>query len=245
MPKKKVLKGREREHLLNELQKRYATQSARGQKLTYMRKKYSWIIVVEGAKLLKRFIDIVFSIIFLIVFSPLMLLIALLIKVYDGGAVFYITNRVGKWGKEFRFPKFRTMAMGADQMQDLLKSDHKDERAFKMKEDPRITPIGQWLRKTSLDELPQLWSILMGDMSLVGPRPPLPKEVALYNLDDRKRLEVTPGLTGIWQISGRSEIPFEKQVKLDLKYIESQSFWLDIKILIQTIPAVILGRGAY
>jgi lipopolysaccharide/colanic/teichoic acid biosynthesis glycosyltransferase len=114
-----------------------------------------------------------------------------------------------------------------------------------MKNDPRITWIGAILRKTSLDELPQLWCVLKGEMSLVGPRPPLPDEVARYTLAERRRLDIVPGMTGIWQVSGRADVPFERQVKLDVQYIQSQSFWLDFKILLKTIPAVIMGRGAY
>jgi lipopolysaccharide/colanic/teichoic acid biosynthesis glycosyltransferase len=114
-----------------------------------------------------------------------------------------------------------------------------------MRHDPRITPLGRLMRKTSLDELPQLWNVLKGDMSLVGPRPHLPEEVAQYTLAQRRRLDVKPGITCIWQVSGRSEIPFSKQVDLDLEYIESQSLWLDFKILLQTIPAVLAGKGAY
>lgn len=247
MSKHKILQGAERQRLLNELQQRYEASSSFSKRFVYLRKKYTWILVVEGAKLLKRFIDILFSFILLILFSPVFVLIALLVFACDRGPIFYVTNRVGRWGKEFRFPKFRTMKVGAELLQDELMpySEYKGGKAFKIKDDPRVTEIGRWLRRTSLDELPQLWSVLKGDMSLVGPRPPLPREVALYNLEERRRLEVNPGLTGIWQVSGRSEIPFEKQVKLDFQYIESQSFWLDVKILLQTIPAVILGKGAY
>jgi lipopolysaccharide/colanic/teichoic acid biosynthesis glycosyltransferase len=122
---------------------------------------------------------------------------------------------------------------------------HPEEKTFKIKRDPRITWIGRIIRKWSLDELPQLWCVLKGEMSLVGPRPPLPQEVEKYTLQERRRLDVRPGLTCIWQVSGRSEIPFSKQVALDVQYIESQSFWLDFKLLLKTIPAVILGRGAY
>lgn len=139
------------------------------------------------------------------------------------------------------------MVIDADQLKESLEpaKEFKDDVTFKIKKDPRVTRFGRFLRKTSLDELPQLWCVIKGDMSLVGPRPPLPSEVAKYTLEDRRRLDVLPGLTGIWQVSGRSDIPFEKQVKLDLQYIESQSIWLDIKILLKTIPAVLLGKGAY
>jgi lipopolysaccharide/colanic/teichoic acid biosynthesis glycosyltransferase len=114
-----------------------------------------------------------------------------------------------------------------------------------MKQDPRITPVGRIIRKFSIDELPQLWCVLKGDMSLVGPRPPVPKEVALYTLKDRRRLNTTPGITGLWQVSGRSEVAFPEMVELDVQYIQSQSFWLDLKILLKTIPAVLKGEGAY
>jgi lipopolysaccharide/colanic/teichoic acid biosynthesis glycosyltransferase len=116
---------------------------------------------------------------------------------------------------------------------------------FKMKRDPRITPIGRIIRKLSIDELPQLWLVVTGDLSLVGPRPPVPREVARYTLADRRRLSVKPGLTCIWQVTGRSEIPFERQVELDVEYIQSQSVWLDLRLLLKTVPAVLLGRGAY
>ncbi len=247
MKKPKILSSQERLRLLDELQKRYEGSVNFKQRIIYNRKRYTWIIVVEGAKLLKRCIDFVFSLILLILFSPLFLIISLLIKLQDGGPVFYVTNRVGKWGKEFAFPKFRSMRVDAEKMQEELTvfSKHKGGKIFKIQDDPRVTTLGRWLRKSSLDELPQLWCILKGEMSLVGPRPPLPKEVALYSLEERRRLEVIPGLTGIWQVSGRSEIPFEKQVQLDLQYIESQNFWLDFKILLKTIPAVIFGKGAY
>jgi len=135
--------------------------------------------------------------------------------------------------------------MNAEKIQQQLNSDHKEGVTFKMKHDPRITRIGRFIRKFSIDELPQLWCVFIGQMSLVGPRPPIPKEVALYTLSDRRRLDVIPGLTCIWQVSGRSDIPFPEQVKLDARYIESQSFWGDIKILMQTVPAVLFGKGAY
>lgn len=244
----KGLKQDERERLLKELSRRYDKDESWKNRFTFFRKKYVWIFVVGSAKFFKRAMDILFSLLGLIVLSPLFLLIAFLIKYHDGGPIFYVTNRVGKWGKEFRFPKFRSMVIGAEKMRDDLieSTKHKAKgKSFKMKRDPRLTPIGYVLRTTSIDELPQLWCVLRGDMSLVGPRPPLPKEVELYSLEERKRLDITPGLTCIWQVSGRSEVPFHKQVKLDAKYIESQSVWLDIKILLKTVPAVLFGRGAY
>jgi lipopolysaccharide/colanic/teichoic acid biosynthesis glycosyltransferase len=142
--------------------------------------------------------------------------------------------------------KFRSMCVDAEQrLQAILaKNHHATGVTFKAKDDPRVTKIGKWLRKFSIDEFPQFYNVLKGEMSLVGPRPPVPREVAMYTPGDRRRLEVTPGLTCFWQIGGRAEIDFPEQVRLDLQYIESQSLWLDLKILLRTVPAVLLGRGA-
>lgn len=243
----RLKKKPEKELLLEKLEKRYSQSPHPFFKLLYWRKKFSWWLIVGGTCLLKRLLDITVSAIMLIILSPLLLLTALLIKLFDRGPVFYVTTRVGLWGKEFQFPKFRTMIVNADCKLEQLKtqSDFPDSITFKMKHDPRITPIGKFLRKFSLDELPQLWCVLKGEMSLVGPRPPLPKEVELYTLKQRGRLDIKPGLTCFWQINGRSEIPFERQVGMDKEYIESQSFWLDLKLLIKTIPAIFFGRGAY
>lgn len=246
--KTKKLKKEERLELLEELTHRYDSSKSFKQRLIYYRKKYSWIFVVDSTKVLKRLADIFFSFFGLIILSPLFFIIALLIKLQDGGPIFYVQKRVGRWGREFNFPKFRTMILGAEKRQEELIAATKHRakgKSFKMKDDPRITFIGRILRKTSLDELPQLWCVLKGEMSLVGPRPPLPSEVRLYTMEERKRLDITPGLTCIWQVSGRSDIPFDKQVKMDLEYIESQSLWLDFKILLRTIPAIFFGKGAY
>jgi lipopolysaccharide/colanic/teichoic acid biosynthesis glycosyltransferase len=216
-------------------------------RLHFIRKKYAWIGVVGFARFIKRTLDILIAGYVLLMVLPLMALVAILIKLTDGGPVFFWQKRVGKWGKEFPFPKFRSMIDNAEAIKAsiLNQSDHQNSITFKMKRDPRITWIGRIIRKYSIDELPQLWSVLKGDMSIVGPRPPVPAEVSKYSLKDRRRLDVKPGLTCTWQISGRSDIPFEQQVKLDTEYIESQSLWLDIRILFKTIPAVISGRGAY
>lgn len=247
MSKRKVLKGAERNQLLDQLQQRYGTKQDWRHRWTYLRKKYFWLIIVGGAKTLKRILDLSVAAFLLLFLSPLLLLIGLLIKIQDNGPIFYVSTRVGKWGREFKFYKFRTMHVGADQMKENLLpyNEYKDSTTFKMKRDPRITCFGRFLRKTSLDELPQLWNVIKGDMSLVGPRPHLPNEVATYTLEERRRLDIKPGITCIWQVSGRSQIPFNQQVRLDLDYIESQSFWNDMKLLLKTIPAVILGRGAY
>ena len=163
------------------------------------------------------------------------------------GPIFFVQTRVGYFGRHFRFYKFRSMYQDAEKRKQALLAQNQsaDGVIFKMKHDPRITPIGRIIRKTSIDELPQFFNVLFGDMSLVGPRPPLPSEVQQYTLEDRKRLNVKPGLTCLWQIRGRSDIPFKEQVKLDKEYIQSNSLWQDLKILIQTIPAIISGKGAY
>jgi lipopolysaccharide/colanic/teichoic acid biosynthesis glycosyltransferase len=240
-----MLHGSERKRLLEALYKQYVEKD--GSKLTYKRKKYGWLFVISATKLLKRTLDIVLGSLGLIIFFPLMLLIAAAIKLSDRGPIFYISNRIGKWGREFRCAKFRTMQVDAENRkgQILELNIHPENPSFKAKEDPRTTPLGRFLRKLSLDELPQLYNVVRGEMSLVGPRPPLPSEVASYTLEERRRLDVTPGLTCIWQVSGRSDIPFAQQVQLDLQYIESQSLWLDCLLLLKTIPAVLFGRGAY
>lgn len=195
----------------------------------------------------KRGIDITASLAAILILSPFLAVFAFIIKRQDGGSILYTHTRVGKNGREFKFYKFRSMIRDADRLKDQLASlnQHADARTFKMKDDPRITPFGRILRRYSLDELPQFFNVLKGDMSLVGPRPPLPREVALYTPEDMRRLEVTPGLTCLWQIRGRGNLPFEEQVKLDVEYIERRSLLLDLEILAQTLPAVMSGRGAY
>ena len=195
---------------------------------------------------IKRGFDIVASATFLIVFSPLYLLIALLIRLEDRGKAMFTQTRVGRFGQEFKMYKFRSMCPNAEaQLKEVLaQNHHKEGVTFKIKDDPRLTRIGKWLRKSSLDELPQVWNVLKGDMSLVGPRPPIPREVAHYTLADRRRLAVKPGITCLWQIGGRSEIDFSGQVKLDVDYIESAGFTTDIKILFKTVPAVVAAKGA-
>jgi lipopolysaccharide/colanic/teichoic acid biosynthesis glycosyltransferase len=197
--------------------------------------------------ILKRGLDIVGSAIGLLALAPLFGIIAVLIKLADGGPVLFWQTRVGLQGQEFPFPKFRSMVMDAESLKHalLVKNDHTDSLTFKMKRDPRVTWIGSILRRFSLDELPQLWCVLMGDMSLVGPRPPVPCEVELYTLRERRRLEVVPGLTCIWQVTGRGDIPFLEQVELDFDYIRRRGFLLDLQLLCMTIPAVLFGRGAY
>jgi len=194
----------------------------------------------------KRTLDVAVAGAALAVFLPFGLVIALLIR-RDGGPVFYWQDRVGYRGRTFRFPKFRSMIANADQLRETLleANDHAGSGiTFKSENDPRITAVGRFLRRSSLDEIPQLWSVLKGDMSLVGPRPALPDEVQRYTPLQRRRLETKPGLTCIWQVSGRSQIPFEGQVALDLAYIRTRSFRGDLVLLVKTVPAVLFGRGA-
>ncbi|MGI9568947.1 MAG: sugar transferase, partial [Desulfobulbia bacterium] len=178
---------------------------------------------------------------------PVFAITALCIVLESRGPVFYSQTRVGTDGRHFRFFKFRSMVVGAHNIKDelLKQNESKDGVLFKMKKDPRVTRVGRFIRKFSIDELPQLFNVLIGDMSLVGPRPATPDEVAQYTLEQRKRLHAVPGITCIWQVSGRSEIPFEKQVQLDIEYIRSTSLMSDLVILLKTIPAVLSGKGAY
>ncbi|PYM17025.1 MAG: glycosyl transferase [Verrucomicrobia bacterium] len=210
-------------------------------------KRVAWRCLTGGTRRAKRAFDAAASSLVLLLLSPLFLLIALLIKLEDGGPVFFVQTRVGKWGRHFRMFKFRSMYVDAEQrLQELLAhNQHREGITFKMKNDPRITRVGKWLRRLSLDELPQLINVSKGDMSLVGPRPPVPREVAMYSAAERRRLMAIPGITCLWQIGGRAEIDFSGQVQLDVQYIESQTFWGDLKILLKTIPAVLSGRGAY
>ncbi len=239
-----------RVEIIEELYNRYGRPNslqAPAARFRYWRKKYAWSFAIGAANFIKRALDISVSIFMLITMTPLFIIVATAIKLTDGGSILYWQKRVGKWGKEFPFPKFRSMVLNADYMLESLleQSQHSNTRTFKMKNDPRITKIGRIIRRFSIDELPQLLNVLKGDMTLVGPRPPLPHESSQYTLADRRRLDVTPGLTGIWQVSGRGDIPFEGQLRLDNEYIDSQSLRLDMIILLQTIKAVLSGRGAY
>ena len=207
----------------------------------------AWRFTVRSSYFVKRLMDIVGSAIGMLILSPVYLAIAIAVKLTSPGPAIFTQIRVGRNGRHFHIYKFRTMRADAEQLKESLASQNesKDGVIFKMKGDPRITKIGGFLRKTSMDELPQLWNVFIGDMSLVGPRPPLPSEVREYTLEDRKRLNVVPGLTCLWQIKGRSEIPFHEQVRLDKEYIRSSGIWNDIVILCKTIPAIISGKGAY
>lgn len=205
------------------------------------------LVGLRYAPTIKRLIDIVGSIVLLVLLLPLLAGIALVIRLFDGGPVVFWQTRVGRGGREFPMPKFRTMVLDAEDRLPALRgqNDHKEGVLFKMRSDPRVTWIGRFLRRFSLDELPQLWCVLKGEMSLVGPRPPIPWEVERYSPRDHRRLEVLPGLTCIWQVSGRSLVPFPRQIEMDIEYIEKQSLWLDCLLLLRTIPAVLFNRGAY
>lgn len=195
----------------------------------------------------KRLLDILGGLAGLVLLSPVIFVVAAITKLIDGGPVLYRHSRVGLHGEEFTCYKFRTMVLDADQMKDDIAhtNHHDDDRTFKVPNDPRITRFGFWLRRNSIDEVPQLWNVVKGDMSLVGPRPPIPEEVERYTLADMRRLLVKPGLTCIWQVSGRSELSFPIQLRLDLHYIKHRSLWLDLKLILLTIPAVLTARGAY
>jgi lipopolysaccharide/colanic/teichoic acid biosynthesis glycosyltransferase len=195
----------------------------------------------------KRGLDVLIALALLVLTSPVTLLAALAIKVSDFGPMLYVHTRVGRRGREFRCYKFRSMIVDAHRLQVRLQSAnrHADHRTFKLEEDPRVTRVGRLIRKMSIDELPQLWNVLRGDMSMVGPRPPVPDEVKLYSEADRRRLDVRPGLTCIWQVSGRSNIPFPEQLRMDMEYVRRRSLRLDLALLLKTIPAVLSCRGAW
>lgn len=195
---------------------------------------------------LKRFFDVILSLIGLIVLAIPFLIIATFVRFCDGGPVLYTQERVGKDGRRFQIYKFRSMYVDADKLLEKLKEQNEvTGPMFKMKNDPRITSVGRFLRKTSLDELPQLWNVLRGDMSLVGPRPPLPREVAKYSKYDLQRLWVIPGCTGLWQATERNNVGFEEMVELDLEYIQKRSLLFDAKIILLTVIAIIHPNGAY
>jgi lipopolysaccharide/colanic/teichoic acid biosynthesis glycosyltransferase len=212
------------------------------------RKMLVWNFTIVTARALKRGLDIVGALGALIAFSPIFAITAMLIKIEDRGPVFFCQNRVGACGRIFGMWKFRSMIVNADKVKDQLLTDNQHGQSgvtFKMKNDPRITKVGKWIRKLSIDEFPQFYNVLRGDMSLVGPRPPVPREVAEYKASHLRRLRVKPGITCLWQIGGRSEIDFEGQVRLDLQYIRSSNVLFDIVILLKTLPAVLFGKGAY
>lgn len=196
---------------------------------------------------MKRVSGSLLSILGLIILSPLLLIVCIAIKLEDPkGPILFKQVRVGKEERQFEIYKFRTMRADAEEMlEELLKYNEIEGAMFKMKDDPRITKIGKFLRKTSIDELPQLWNVVKGDMALVGPRPPLPREVAEYSAHDKKRLTVTPGCTGLWQVSGRNDLDFHQMVELDLQYIREASLLFDFKIMVKTVGVMLAPKNAY
>ena len=234
-------KGADLDQLLRELAGRTKKNRRRSLRLL------AWRFTVSASYAMKRALDIVGSAIGMVLLSPVYIGIAAAVKFTSPGPVIFSQTRVGRYGRHFKFYKFRSMRVDAEEQKAALmaQNESKDGVIFKMRDDPRITKVGKFLRRTSLDELPQLWNVFIGDMSLVGPRPPVPKEVQEYTLEDRKRLDVIPGITCLWQISGRSDIPFHEQVQLDKEYILAPSLWKDLVILVKTVPAIIGGKGAY
>ena len=197
-------------------------------------------------EVIKRIIDITASFTGLIVLSPLMLIVSILIKLESKGEVIFKQKRVGLNGKEFDMYKFRSMVVNAEELKEKLAAQNEmSGPMFKMKDDPRVTKVGKFIRKTSLDELPQLWNVLKGDMSLVGPRPSLPKEVAQFEDWMHRRLEVKPGLTCYWQVSGRNNIDFEDWMKLDIRYVEEKNLWIDIKLIFKTVGVLFGDKNAH
>lgn len=212
------------------------------------RKMIIWRGTILLTRAMKRGLDIGGSLFALALFSPVFILTSILIKLEDRGPVFFCQQRVGAGGRLFGIWKFRSMVINADKIKDHLIQDNQHGQAgvtFKMKNDPRVTKVGKWIRKLSIDEFPQFFNVLCGEMSLVGPRPPVPREVATYKASHLRRLRVKPGITCLWQIGGRADIDFEGQVRLDLNYIRSANLYNDIVILFKTVPAVLFGKGAY
>jgi exopolysaccharide biosynthesis polyprenyl glycosylphosphotransferase len=193
---------------------------------------------------LKRAVDVVGSLLALIVLSPVFLVAAVAVRVGDGAPVLFRQTRVGRHGRSFTVLKFRTMHIGAEErIEELASMNEVNGPAFKMRHDPRVTRVGRFLRRASVDELPQFVNVLRGDMSLVGPRPALPREVASYDIWHRRRLSVRPGMTGLWQVEARMEPDFDDRAQLDLRYIDQWSLWMDLRIILRTVPAVFLRSG--
>ncbi|TXK83695.1 sugar transferase [Paenibacillus sp. N3.4] len=218
----------------------YATSSASKQAARSGKSLTSYLFI-------KRMLDIVLSLIGILFLMPLFMIVALWIKIEDSkGSVFFKQDRVGKDETLFAMYKFRSMVSNAEELKQQLMHQNEVEGAmFKMKNDPRVTRVGRFLRKTSIDELPQLWNVLIGNMSLVGPRPALPSEVKEYTAYDKKRLAVTPGCTGLWQVSGRSNVSFQEMVELDLTYIKNRRLFLDFQIIAKTFAVLLGSKDAF
>jgi lipopolysaccharide/colanic/teichoic acid biosynthesis glycosyltransferase len=205
-----------------------------------------WLMRLWFEQRLKRLLDLTVAALAISMVWPLMLLTAVAIRLDSPGPIIFQQKRVGKWGKPFTCYKFRSMCIDAEQRKEALRHQNEvDGPVFKMQTDPRVTRVGRIIRKLSIDELPQLFNVLRGDMSLVGPRPPLPNEVDNYQLSHLRRLDAVPGLTGLQQVSGRSDLNFERWVELDLQYIAEQNLQTDLYILLKTVPTVLFGKGAY
>jgi exopolysaccharide biosynthesis polyprenyl glycosylphosphotransferase len=205
-----------------------------------------WVVRNKIVNDVKRLVDVLISLVALPLAMPIMIVTAIAIKLDSHGPVFFMQNRVGKWGKPFKCYKFRSMYVDAEARKaELMHLNEADEIVFKIADDPRVTRVGRIIRKLSIDEVPQIFNVLRGEMSWVGPRPPVPSEVAQYAYDQMMRLTVTPGITGLQQVSGRSTLSFNRWIELDLEYIQQQSLAKDIEILVKTIPAVISGKGAF
>ncbi|NBD17342.1 MAG: sugar transferase [Cyanobacteria bacterium] len=217
------------------------------------KKRYKTIaLAAKDGEIFKRLFDILFSSAVLLLCSPLYLLLAILIKLSSPGPVFYIQERIGKNYRAFRCIKFRTMVNNADVMMDRLMLEYPElrkeyEETFKLKDDPRVTPVGKFLRYTSLDELPQFWNVLTGDMSVVGPRPLVPEELYKYGRHIDKILTIPPGITGLWQVSGRNDIPYERRVNMDVYYVNFRNWLLDFWVIIKTIGVILFPQdnGGY
>lgn len=206
----------------------------------------TWVIRSKITQDLKRFFDLIVATITLFFAWPFMLLVAIAIKLESPGPIIFRQLRVGKHSEPFHCYKFRSMSLDAEARKaELMALNEADEVVFKIKDDPRVTRVGYFIRKFSLDELPQIFNVMKGEMSLVGPRPPVPVEVEHYQFEQLQRLSVTPGITGLQQVSGRSDLEFKRWVELDLQYIAEQSLLKDVEILLRTIPAVLFGKGAY
>ncbi len=204
------------------------------------------VSIAPGYRIAKRLTDIVGSACLLLLLAPVFVILSVLVKLSSKGSIFYKSTRIGLLGEPFAFIKFRSMKPDADKLLgDLQKQNEKDGPIFKIKDDPRVTKIGKILRRFSLDELPQIYSVLTGEMSLVGPRPPLPHEVLQYDEACLERLRVKPGITCYWQVMGRSRLSFEEWMELDRRYVREMNYWLDIKLLLKTPKAVIKSDGAY
>ena len=196
---------------------------------------------------LKRLMDGILAGTGLLLLAPFLAILAIFIKLESPGPILFAQTRIGLCGRKFQCWKFRSMYVDAEKRKQSLMAENEMQggTTFKIKNDPRITKVGRFIRKASIDELPQLWNVIVGQMSLVGPRPPVPQEVLKYSAYDKQRLIVKPGITCIWQVSGRSDIPFKDQVRLDVEYIRKRSLWMDLLLLLRTIPAVLLAKGAY